>query len=181
MSASSFLIFNLLLLAVVLESDLGRRKISLFRVIRPLVGAAVVAPFFIAAPATSWWGLTLELGGAAAGLCLGLAAAALLPVRWDPPSRRACSYGGAGYAALWVTLSVARYGFAYSAQHFFPRPLGEFLAIHYLAPSVIADALIFLFLAMYLTRTASLILRRHITTARARHAAGRAKQDAASS
>ncbi len=105
MSASSFLIFNLLLLAVVLESDLGRRKISLFRVIRPLVGAAAIAPFFIAAPATSWWGLTLELGGAAAGLCLGLAAAALLPVRWDPQSRRACSYGGAGYAALCTAAS----------------------------------------------------------------------------
>lgn len=161
MSTDTFLIFNLILLAVVLESDLGWRKISAFRVVRPLVGAAVIAPFFIAAPATTGWGLGLQLAGAGLGLALGLAAVALLPVSWDPLRDRAYSRGGLGYALLWITISAARYLFSYGATHWFGHQLEEFLTSNQVDHGALADALIFLFLTMYLVRTLGLIVRTH--------------------
>lgn len=170
MSTNSLLIFNLILLAVVLESDLGRRKISAFRVLRPLIGAAVIIPFFVATPAVNGWGLGLELAGVALGAALGLTAASLLSVEWDPETRRAYTRAGLGYAALWVAVSAARYGFAYGAQHVFARPLGEFMAANKVTPGVLADALIFVFVTMYLIRTVSLVMRRS-TVSRAKASA----------
>lgn len=158
-STSSFLIFNLILLAVVLEADLGRRKVSALRVLRPLIGAAVIVPFFLSSPAQSGWGLGLELAGVAVGVGLGLGAAALLPVSWSLLDRRSYSRGGIGYALIWVATSAARYLFAYGAQHWFGVPLRDFMITNRVSPDTLADALIFLFLTMYLIRTASLAIR----------------------
>jgi len=160
MSANTFLIFNLILLSVVLESDLGRRKITAFRVARPLIGAAIITPFFIARPATSGWGLALEAGGLLLGGTLGLAAAGLLPVEWDPATRRAYTRAGLGYAALWIAVSAARYGFAYGAKHLFNHPLKEFMASERVSAGALTDALILVFVTMYLVRTLSLLARR---------------------
>jgi hypothetical protein len=160
-STDTFLIFNLILLAVVLESDLGRRKISVFRVARPLIGATAIAPFFITAPATTGWGLGLQLVGVGLGLALGLVALALLPVSWDSLRDRAYSRGGLGYALLWIAISAARYLFSYGATHWFGRQLETFLTSNQVDHGALADALIFLFLTMYLTRTLGLVLRAH--------------------
>ncbi|HWG14306.1 MAG TPA: hypothetical protein VG268_13625 [Streptosporangiaceae bacterium] len=150
---TNILIFNLILLAVVLETDLGRRKITLFRVARPFVTAAIIVPFFFSAVALSGWGLGLELAGLAAGIGLGLVAAALLPVHWDPQDRRAYSRGGLGYALLWVVIAAGRILFSYGSQHLFSRDLGQFLMTSHISPGALADAFIFLSLAMYLTRS----------------------------
>lgn len=161
MSANTFLIFNLILLGVILESDLGRRKIGVFRVARPLVGAAIIAPFFVAAPGGSAWSSSLELASIVLGLGLGLAAAVLMPVTWDSARHRAYSRAGLAYAMLWVTLSAARYVFSYGARHWFGHPLNAFMTTNHVSRGVLADALIFLFLTMYLVRTVSLIVRRY--------------------
>lgn len=161
MSANTFLVFNLILLAVVLESDLGRRKITAFRILRPLLGVALITPFFVASPATDGWGLGLEVGGALLGVALGLAAAALLPVGWDPEKRRAYTRAGLAYAALWVAVSAARYGFAYGAQHLFDHPLKDFMTTNHVSAAALTDALILVFVAMYMSRTLSLLTRRH--------------------
>jgi hypothetical protein len=175
-STDSFLIFNLILLAVVLESDLGRRKISLFRVARPLVGATVIAPFFISAPGASAWGIGLQVIGVGAGLCLGWAAAALLPVAWDPLRQRPYSRGGPCYALLWAAVSAGRYLFSYGAQHWFGRSLSTFMITNHVSRGALADALIFLFLAMYLVRALSLAVRRQAVIRRATATSDRARQ-----
>jgi hypothetical protein len=53
------LIINAVVLAVVLESDLGaHHKITRFRIARPLVTALLIVPFFVKGIAMSGTGLT---------------------------------------------------------------------------------------------------------------------------
>jgi hypothetical protein len=158
-STSSILILNLLMLAVVCESDLGRRRITLFRVARPVLGVTAIAPFFLSGAATHGWGLALEVVGIALGLGLGLLAGALLPVHYDPADGRAYSRGGLAYALFWVVITGGRVFFSYGAQHLFAHPFGAFLATRHVSPGALGDAFIFLFLAMYLTRSGSLLIR----------------------
>lgn len=172
--SAKVLILNLILLAVVLQSDLGRRKITLLRVARPIVTAAAIAPFFFAGTAIRGWGLTLEVAAGAVGLALGLLAAALLPVKYDPVTRVAYSQGGLGYLMLWVAVTAGRLFFAYGSTHIFGRQLGGFMAEHRIGAGALADSFIFLSLAMYLTRTIILLARWISRRRQGTAAAGRA-------
>jgi hypothetical protein len=160
LSTNKFLIFDLLLLVLVLGSDLGRRKVTMMRVLRPLVGAAAIAPRFVGSPQSHGWGLGLELGGMALGVLLGLAASALMRVSWDRQAGSAYSHGGASYAALWLAISVARYVFAYGAQHWFAGALRHFMMIERVSSVALTDALVAVFLTMYVTRSAALLVAR---------------------
>jgi len=152
MSASIWII-NLVVLAVVLEADLGHRKITRFRLIRPLVIAAIIDAFWISGVAWSRTGLSVE----GAGIVLGVAAAALMRV-CTGEAGRPYSYAWIPYALLWVVVG-ARLWFAYASNHVFPVQLGTWMLAHQLTVSALIDSFIFLALAMVLTRTASLAVR----------------------
>jgi hypothetical protein len=171
---ASIVILQLAVLAVVLESDLGRRKIGWFRVMRPVVSVVAIAPFFFTTLPTARNDLILQAAGALAGVLLGLVSVSplLVSVSYDPVWRprgfrtartrarpAAVSRAGLGYAAIWIAVTVARLGFAYGAQHLFPAGLGRFLADHMLSGTALANAFIFLSVGMDLSRSVLLWAR----------------------
>jgi hypothetical protein len=174
---ASVWILNLTVLAVVLEADLGRRKIGWLRVLRPLLTAVAICPLFLDSVPTSRHNLALMAAGAGAGVLLGLAAHLFIAVGYGPvksrkgPRDRAFSRAGSGYAAFWAVIFGARLLFIYGASHWFSASLGQFLHAHQLSPAGLTDALIFSAIAMALARSALLGLRGRAAGRRAtRHA-----------
>ena len=154
------MIVNASVLAAVLHSDLGRaRKIGPMRILRPLLIAGAIIPLFIDSPVTHGTGLSLELIGVAAGLLGGLAALALMRVHRSPSTGKPVSRAGGPYALLWTLVIGARAAFSYGSYHWFPSQLDHWCAAHQVTGAAITDGLIFMAVAMLLTRTIGMGLR----------------------
>lgn len=154
------LIINGLVLFAVLESDLGpARKLSRFRLLRPLLLSASIVPMFLEAIATHGTGLALEIGGGVTGALLGTAAASLISIRRQPATGRLVTRAGAAYAALWIAVIAARSCFSIGAVHWFNHPLATWMANHQVTGAAITDTLIIMAVAMTLARTLSLAVR----------------------
>jgi hypothetical protein len=153
---ASVWVINLVVLTVVLEADIGTRKITWLRLARPVVLAGVIISFYLKGIASSGDGLAFELGLAALGLVLGLAAGTVFGVFRDA-NGSARSQAGAGYAALWIAVIGARIGFADATSH--SRSLQVWLGTHHITSAALIDALIFMAAAMLLARTFTLLAR----------------------
>jgi hypothetical protein len=159
-------IVNLVLLVAVLEADLGpHRKIGWFRILRPVLIAAAIIPLFLEKVATHGGGLTVELAGLAAGALGGLTALALMRVYRSQKTGKPVSRSGRGYALLWIVVIGARASFSYGSNHWFENQIGSWLATNGIPSAAITDGLIFMAVAMLITRTAGLVIRGHSTSA----------------
>jgi hypothetical protein len=151
------LIVNLAVLLAVLEADLGRRKISTFRILRPVLLAAGLVPLFITHPATSGNGELLEFVLAGLGLLLGLAASGgLMKISFDRTTQQAVSTAGAAYAAFWCGIIGIRLLFTYGANHWYTTQLGHWMASSGVSVDALTDALIFMAIAMSVARSVRL-------------------------
>lgn len=160
------LIASVSILAVILATDLGRRRATTWRVARSLIAVVVVAAIFVHSFPTAGNDVSLQLAGIGAGVICGLAAAMLLPV-YRGPSGEIYTRAGIAYAALWVVLSAARVVFAYGSEHWFPAGIVKFSIDYRLTgEDVYANAFVFMALAMVLTRSAVLLTRRYRLRAR---------------
>jgi hypothetical protein len=203
--STNVVILQLVLLGVVLESDLGRKKVGLFRVLRPVVTVILIVPFFFTSLPTGRNDLLLQGAGVLAGALLGLFCMTPWFVRigWDPafrgrrlfrrqpPRARVVTHAGFGYAAIWIVFTGARLWFAYGSQHEFPVQVGQFVASNHLSGDALTNAFIFLSIAMSLFRSVMLagraqrVRREHRGVADQQGAAGQrglaAYQDSSSS
>lgn len=185
---AGIVILQLVVLGVVLESDLGHRRIGWFRVMRPVIAVIAIVPAFFTTVPTTAHDLILQAAGALAGLVLGLFSVCplLVSVRYDPAWRRRWfghfgpKYGGArpavisraglGYAVVWIAVTAFRLGFAYGSQHWFPAALGRFMAGNQLSATALTNTFILLSIGMDLFRSIGLWTRGRL----ARAAVGRA-------
>jgi hypothetical protein len=155
--SSSVWIINLVVLGVVLEADVGRRKITWFRLARPVIVAGAIVIYYLTKTpvATRSGGLAFELALAALGIVLGLAAGLMFRVFRDQGIP--WSQAGIAYALLWIVVIGARIGFAEATSH--SHSLQVWLGTHHITADAVTDALIFMAVGMLLTRTATLRLR----------------------
>jgi hypothetical protein len=133
----------------------------------PLITSLLIVPFFIKGAATAGTGLALEVALIAAGLLAGLLAASQMGVYLSPQTGRPATRAGLAYALVWAAVMVARTAFSYGSAHWLAAPLGRWMASQHVTSDALTDALIFMALAMVLTRVAAMAIRGRAVTQRA--------------
>jgi hypothetical protein len=174
MDFSKVVILQLAVLVVVLESDLGRKKIGWFRVARPVIVAVAIVPIYLKSLPTTGNNLVLEGVGAALGIGLGLFCVSpfFMGFEYDPSFRNwwakrrgepgkpaAVTTAGGRYAGIWIAASVARLAFSWLSVHAFPHALGVFLRKHQIEGDALTDAIIFWPVGMDVFRSVGLMIR----------------------
>jgi hypothetical protein len=154
---ASIWIVNLVILAVVLQADLGHRKVTWMRVVRPFIVALIIVPFFVKSPQASGRGLLLEAAGFVVGALLGVLAAFTL-MKVTEEGSNLITQAGLGYAIFWIVVIGGRIVFSYGSYHWYTDSLGRWLYTNRITVNGLTDSLIFLAIAMALGRTSRFIV-----------------------
>jgi hypothetical protein len=158
---ASVLIVNFAVLFAVLESDLGTRKVSTLRIFRPMLLGMGLVPLFIQHPATNGSGEALELALTGLGILLGIVASTrLMRIDYDEGKDRIVSRAGLAYGLFWATIIAARILFVYGANHWYTAQLVHWLSTNGISADALTDSLIFMAIAMAVSRSLRLLVGR---------------------
>ena len=83
-----------------------------------------------------------------------------MKISFDDVSQKCVSTAGTAYGALWVAVIGARLLFTYGANHWFTTQLGHWMLTNGVSVDALTDSLIFMALAMAITRTVRLAVGR---------------------
>lgn len=168
MSTSQYAL-NVGLLVYILATNLGTHRLTRARLLMPLALIAVAGAYFLGDVPTAGNDVQLEVLGALTGAALGVLAGVLVKVDRTPAGT--VTQAGTLYAALWVAVIGGRVAFAYGAQHWFSRDIGQFSITHQITG---ADAWTAAFVLMALV----MVLTRVLVTATAVARSGRPRRQA---
>ncbi|UQX03798.1 hypothetical protein [Streptomyces sp. RerS4] len=153
------LITGTTILAVILATDTGHRRITAARIAGPTLVAFVVVGVCVHSFPTAGNDTSLHLAGIGVGGICGLVASSLLTAHQDRAGDIR-SVGGLGHAAVWALLFGAQILFAYGCEHWFGARVTRFTADYQLSGSeVLVSSLALMSLSMVTARTAVLLSR----------------------
>lgn len=154
------LIASGVILIIILSTDLGTRQITNMRLLRSIIAIAIVIALFVHTLPLDGNDPWLQLAGIGTGVICGLIAATLLPAHRGSDGE-VYTRGGIAYAIVWSLMSASRVLFAYGSEHWFTQDVILFSIENKLSgQDVYSNAFVFMALAMVLTRTAVLLVRR---------------------
>ncbi|MCX4524087.1 MULTISPECIES: hypothetical protein [unclassified Streptomyces] len=156
------------ILAVILATDSGNRRITAVRIAGPTLVAVLVTGACVHSFPTAGNDTSLHLAAIGVGVICGLVASSLLTAHRDPAGDIR-STGGFGHAAVWVLLCGVQIVFAYGCEHWFRARMDRFTTDYQLSGSeVLVSSLALMSLSMVTARAAVLLSRlRAVRTATA--------------
>ncbi|GGS36616.1 hypothetical protein Snoj_16850 [Streptomyces nojiriensis] len=147
------------ILAVILATDSGNRRITAVRIAGPTLVAVIVTGACIHSFPTAGNDTSLHLAAIGVGVICGLVASSPLTAHRDPAGDIRTT-GGSGQAAVWVCLSGAQILFAYGCEHWFGARIDRFTTDYQLSGSeVLVSSLALMSLSMVTARAAVLLSR----------------------
>jgi hypothetical protein len=159
MNATEIIIF-LGLAAAILFTQVGRRPLTIRRIVLPLAVAGYAAYHYLQGIPTAGGDLDFELALSLSGVALGVLAALLMRVERDPRTGRIITEAGIAYASLWLIVLGGRLAFAWAATNLWSHQLGEFSIQHEITSAAAwTAAFVLMALAMVIARTAVVGLR----------------------
>ena len=84
-----------------------------------------------------------------------------MKITYDDATQQSMSVAGAAYGAFWAVVIGARLLFTYGANHWYHSQLGHWLVTNGITVDALTDALIFMAVAMAVTRTIRLAVGRN--------------------
>lgn len=149
------------ILAYVLLTQYGRRRLAWHRWLPAVILIPVVAAAYLARAPTQRYDIYAYLVAAAAGCLCGALAAAVTSVDRDQRTGRLYTRCGPGFAAVWAIALGTRVAFIWALQDapWFTRIAGTFIRDHQIGRSAIAAAFVLMAVVMYGLRFAVIAVR----------------------
>jgi hypothetical protein len=144
----------------VIATQMGRRRLSLRRLLLPFLAVGIVGYHYLHAVPAVGGDLDFEISLSLAGVLCGVLAAGLMNVERDQQTGRIMTQAGFTYAALWAIVFGGRLAFAWAASNVWSHQVAQFSIQHQIIGSAAwTAAFVFMALSMVLTRTVVVAVR----------------------
>ncbi len=144
----------------IIATQIGTHRLTIRRLLLPLLAAGVVAYHYVHSIPTAGGDLDFEISLSLAGALFGILAASLMSVERDQRTGRLMTRAGFAYAALWVIVFGGRLAFAWGASNLWGRQVMQFSVQHSITGSAAwTAAFILMALSMVVARTAVVAAR----------------------